>query len=94
MLGALLNTVTTVLHHAEAVDPDLVDRIRHTIDDVTGFAPSTIVLLIVVPVVLFPLLLVTLYLLGPRAHAHPPSTASGTPPGDRRSDDSPVDRAR
>ena len=29
MLGALLNTVTTVLHHAEAVDPDLVVLARY-----------------------------------------------------------------
>lgn len=77
MLGPLLDAATTVLHHAESVEPDLVDRIRHTIDDVTGFAPSTIVLLIGVLIVLFPLLLFGLYLVGPRAHAR--AAASGPP---------------
>ena len=72
----------TILHHAEAVDPDLVDRIRHEIDSITGFEPSTIVLLIGVLIVLFPVILLGLYVVGPRAHgvraASGGNTAGGT----------------
>jgi len=68
--------LTALLHHAEAVDPDLVDRIRHQIDASTGFEPSTIVLLIGVLIVLFPAILLSLYLIGPRAH-RPHATSAG-----------------
>lgn len=63
----MLAWFTTILHHAEAIDPDLVERIRHEIDAITGFAPSTIVLVIGVLIVLFPVLLLGFYVVGPRA---------------------------
>lgn len=64
--------ISNLLHHAEAVDPDLVDRIRHEIDAITGFEPSTIVLLIGLLIVIFPIAMLTLFALRMhrRARAH------------------------
>ncbi len=70
--------LTALLHHAEAVDPDLVDRIRHAIDDVTGFDPGVIVLLIGFVIVLFPLLLLTLLFIRRRHERAPLSAAADT----------------
>ena len=47
----------TVLHHAEAIDPTLADWLRHKIDDVLGLEPATIVIVLGVVLVLFPLVL-------------------------------------
>ena len=58
--------LSAILHHAEAIDPDLVDRIRHEIDAITGLEPSTIVLLIGLVIVLFPVVLLALFVVRAR----------------------------
>lgn len=47
-------------HHSEAVDPTLVEWIRHKIDDIVGLEANVIVLLLGIVIVLFPLGLLTL----------------------------------
>lgn len=49
-----------LLHHGEAVDPTLIDWIRHKIDDILGVGPGMIVLVLAVLVVAFPVGLVAL----------------------------------
>ena len=49
-----------LLHHSEAVDPTLIDWIRHEIDAIFGLAPSTIVLVLGVVIVAFPVALMLL----------------------------------
>ena len=44
-------------HHAEAVDPTLVDWIRHRIDAVIGLEPVAIVVLLGALIILFPVVL-------------------------------------
>lgn len=46
-----------VLHHSEAIDPTLADWIRHEIDAVLGLGPVSIVLVLGVLIVAFPLAL-------------------------------------
>lgn len=46
------------LHHAEAIDPDLWDSLKHQIDEITGLDASTIVVLIGVMIVVMPLALI------------------------------------
>lgn len=47
-------------HHSEAVDPTLVEWIRHQIDEIVGLEGDTIVLLLGIVIVLFPLGLLAL----------------------------------
>ncbi len=47
-------------HHAEAIDPDLWDSIKHQIDNVTGLDAATIVILIGVVIVALPLTVIVL----------------------------------
>ena len=47
-------------HHSEAVDPTLVEWIRHQIDRVVGLEPAAIVTLLGILIVLFPLALMFL----------------------------------
>lgn len=44
-----------VLHHAEAIDPTLIEWIRHEIDDITGLEPSSIVAILGVVILAFPI---------------------------------------
>ena len=43
-----------VLHHSESIDPTLLDWIRHEIDSVAGLGPATIVAVLGVVIVAFP----------------------------------------
>jgi len=45
----------TVLHHAEAIDPTLADWIRHKIDDILGLEPGTIVAILGIVILAFPI---------------------------------------
>lgn len=47
-------------HHSEAVDPTLVEWLRHKIDDVLGLDAITMVLLLGAVIVIFPVTLLTL----------------------------------
>ncbi len=49
-----------VLHHGEAIDPTLIDWIRHEIDDIVGVGPLPIVLVLGALIVAFPIALATL----------------------------------
>ena len=53
-------TPNILAHHSEAVDPTLVEWIRHKIDDIVGLDAEAIVLLLGIVIVLFPLGLLTL----------------------------------
>ena len=50
-MGLLLRGV---LHHSEAIDPTLAEWIRHKIDDVLGLEPGTIVAVLGVAILAFP----------------------------------------
>ncbi len=47
-------------HHAEAIDPDLWDSIKHQIDEITGLNAVAIVILIGVVIVALPLAVIVL----------------------------------
>lgn len=49
-----------LLHHAEAVDPTLIDWIRHEIDSILGVEPATIVVVLGALIVTFPMALMVL----------------------------------
>ena len=49
-----------LLHHSEAIDPTLIDWIRHEIDAILGLEPVTIVIVLGAVIVAFPLLLAVL----------------------------------
>lgn len=49
-----------ITHHAEAIDPDLWDSIKHQIDNVTGLDAATIVILIGIVIVAMPLTVIVL----------------------------------
>lgn len=49
-----------IAHHSEAVDPTLIEWIRHQIDRFTGLEPDIIVLLLGVLIVAFPIGLLAL----------------------------------
>jgi hypothetical protein len=49
-----------LLHHSEAIDPTLVDWIRHEIDAILGLEPVTIVLILGAIIITFPLVLAVL----------------------------------
>lgn len=51
---------STLAHHSEAVDPTLVEWIRHKIDDVLGLDAVSMVLLFGALIVVFPVGLLTL----------------------------------
>jgi hypothetical protein len=46
--------IRSVLHHSEAIDPTLAEWIRHKIDDVLGLEPGTIVAILGVVILAFP----------------------------------------
>ena len=45
----------SVLHHAEAIDPTLIDWIRHEIDRIVGLEPGAIVTLLGLAILAFPI---------------------------------------
>ena len=45
----------SVLHHAESIDRTLAEWIRHKIDDILGLEPITIVAILGVMILAFPL---------------------------------------
>ncbi len=47
-----------ILHHGEAIDPTLIDWIRHEIDDIVGLGPPAIVLVLGALILAFPVALV------------------------------------
>ena len=47
-------------HHAETIDPDLWDSIKHQIDEITGLDAATIVILIGIVIVALPLAVIVL----------------------------------
>ena len=49
-----------LLHHSDAIDPTLIDWIRHEIDSTLGLEPSTIVLVLGALIVAFPVALMAL----------------------------------
>jgi hypothetical protein len=49
-----------LLHHSEAVDPTLIDWIRHEIDAILGLDPTTIVIALGAVIVVFPVVLMAL----------------------------------
>lgn len=51
----MLSVLRSVLHHSEAIDPTLIEWIRHKIDDVTGLEPASIVAILGVVILAFPL---------------------------------------
>jgi hypothetical protein len=50
-----MTPLRTFLHHSEAIDPTLVEWILHKIDDVLGLDPTTIVAILGVAIVAFPI---------------------------------------
>jgi hypothetical protein len=46
-----------LLHHSESIDPTLLDWIRHEIDALVGLGPVTIVLILGVLILAFPIAL-------------------------------------
>lgn len=50
-----MNPFGFLLHHGEAVDPTLIDWIRHEIDAVVGAGPVTIVVVLGAAIVAFPI---------------------------------------
>jgi hypothetical protein len=46
-----------LLHHSEAIDPTLIDWIRHEIDSIVGLDPSAIALGLGALIVVFPVAL-------------------------------------
>ncbi len=49
-----------ILHHGEAVDPTLIDWIRHEIDAILGVGPLPIAIALGAAIVAFPLVLAVL----------------------------------
>ena len=47
-------------HHTEPVDPDLVDWLRHKIDDVLGLDSAVMVYMLGAVIIVFPLILLAL----------------------------------
>jgi hypothetical protein len=55
-----METFASILaHHSEAVDPTLVEWIRHKIDDVLGLDSAIMVVLLGSLIVLFPVILLS-----------------------------------
>lgn len=44
----------SALHHSEAIDPTLAEWIRHKIDDIVGLEPGTIVAILGIAILAFP----------------------------------------
>jgi hypothetical protein len=67
-----MGVVSRVLaHHTEPVDPQLVDWLRHKIDDVLGLDSTLMVFALGAVIVLFPLGLLTLVWIQRRKASRP-----------------------
>lgn len=44
----------SLLHHSEAIDPTLIEWIRHEIDDITGLEPGSIATILGLVILAFP----------------------------------------
>jgi hypothetical protein len=53
-MGALTSSFELLLHHSEYIDPTLVDWIKHEIDDIFGLGPATIVVVLGLVTLAFP----------------------------------------
>ncbi|MDA0352725.1 MAG: hypothetical protein O3A10_11015 [Chloroflexi bacterium] len=51
----MLPLLRSSLHHSEAIDPTLAEWIRNEIDDLVGLEPSSIVAILGVVILAFPL---------------------------------------
>ncbi len=56
------STLGLILHHAEYVDPTLIDWIKDKIDQIFGVGPTTIVIVLGLVTVAFPVALMALAL--------------------------------
>lgn len=63
----MFDRLFVILHHAEAIDPDLVEWIQHRIDAITGLEPSALVLGLTLVIVAFPIFVSVMFLLRRRA---------------------------
>lgn len=54
--------LSILAHHSEPGDPILMDWIRHQIDAILGFGPSTIVFGLGAVIVLMPLVIISVFL--------------------------------
>ena len=52
-----MSLLGSLLHHAEAIDPTLIEWIRQKIDDITGLEPGSIVAILGVVILAFPVAL-------------------------------------
>jgi hypothetical protein len=66
----MFDRLFVILHHAEAIDPDLVDWIQHRIDAITGLEPSALVIGFTILIVAFPIFVGALFLIRRRAMRH------------------------
>jgi hypothetical protein len=55
-----MSGVGLLLHHSEAIDPELMDWIRHEIDSLLGLEPSAIVVVLGAIIIAFPLALMAM----------------------------------
>lgn len=51
----MIALLRTALHHSEAIDPTLIEWIRHEIDDITGLEPTSIVAILGAVLLAFPI---------------------------------------
>ena len=63
----MFDRLFVILHHAEAVDPDLVEWIQHRIDAITGLEPSALVIVFTLLIVSFPTVVAVMFLIRRRA---------------------------
>lgn len=49
-----MTLLRSLLHHSEAIDPTLIEWIRHEIDDLTGLEPESIATILGLVILAFP----------------------------------------
>jgi hypothetical protein len=76
----MFDRLFVILHHAEAVDPDLVKWIQHRIDAITGLEPSALVIVFTLLIVAFPTVVAVMFLIRRRALRRE-AQAGGRPEG-------------
>ncbi len=60
---------SVAVHHGEAADPDLLERIKNLLDHLLGAGPWSIVAGLAVLILFMPLSIVALYLVQQRRHS-------------------------
>ena len=78
-MGALFHLV---LHHAESVDPELIDAIRHQIDAILGTDALAIVVVLGLVIVAIPLAITVAAVRRARHHARLAQRPDTTTPAD------------